>query len=138
MLIPSLFSTGIPNQYNIDNSNNNYNKSKYKETFTNTYNQNQNRSGFFLSLSIIKHFRSHLNKNRISYLDQNKYIKYLKFFYHFCKKYNYEIKSESSLKPFLIKLKDKNNTNENIIVAQKAIGLFLKGIQRTPEIVNSV
>ncbi len=108
MMIPSLFSNKISENGTI---------SKYKPDKTET--------GFSLSPSKMIFFKSSLLEFGVSSSHQGEYLKWLRFYHHFCRKYNHHIESENSLGPFLAKLESKNNSKGNIIMAKKAVELFL-------------
>jgi integron integrase len=86
---------------------------------------------FSLSSSTINSYTSILRESGVSSSNNGEYVKWLRFYHHFCRKYKYQIESANSLQPFLKKLESKNNSNGNIIVAKKAVGLFLNLLQTT-------
>jgi len=86
-------------------------------------------SGFSLSALTINSYKSFLGESGISTYNYNEYLKWLRFYHHFCRKYKYQIESENSLQPFLEKLEEKNNSNANSIMAKNAVGLFLNMLQ---------
>lgn len=89
----------------------------------------KNVSNFSLSSTTINTYKSVLEESGVSSSNQGEYLKWLRFYHHFCRKYKYQIETENSLQPFLEKLESKNNSNRNIIVAKKAVELFLNLLQ---------
>lgn len=87
ILIPSFFSNGISDNDMID-------KNIPDKTVTD----------FSLSSSTINSYKSVLGEFGVSSSNHGEYLKLLRFYHHFCRKYKYQIESENSLQPFLAKL----------------------------------
>ena len=66
----------------------------------------------------------YLKKNDISSENMPSFMKWLQYYLDFCSKYSHPKSSQESLKSFLLKLNQKNQTNQQIKQAQKAITLF--------------
>lgn len=63
--------------------------------------------------------RQKVSENELSF-----YLKWLRYYLDFCHKYSHEQSSSDSLSLFTRKLKQKNQTEKQIIQAKKAIQLF--------------
>ena len=96
------------------------------ETNKNKGKLDKNVSDFSIPSNTISLFKSTLRKNRIPDSQHNHYLKWLRFYYNFCRKYNHQVNLKSSINPFLDKLKSKNQSSRDIQTAGKAVSLIIQ------------
>ncbi|NIR48971.1 integron integrase [candidate division KSB1 bacterium] len=73
----------------------------------------------------------------VTYLEQHKnaskeipfYLKWLRYYLDFCHKYSHTASARNSLTHFILKLKQKNQTEQQIEQAKRAVSLFYKLIE---------
>ncbi|MDW7680190.1 MAG: integron integrase [bacterium] len=78
---------------------------------------------------IQKLYVDYLKKNEVSSENIPSFMKWLQYYLDFCSKYSHPKSSYESLKSFLLKLNQKNQTDHQIKQAQKAITLFYELVE---------
>ena len=79
-----------------------------------------------ISNSIIGHYKALLAQKKIPLNSQPHYLKWLRYYLDFCRKYNFKESGEKSLPHFINKLKEKKQSNNNKIKLSYPLGLIAK------------
>jgi hypothetical protein len=77
-----------------------------------------------LPFKIVEPYTAFARRTGVSHDEIVDYLKWLKYYWDFCKKYSHAPTSTSSLAPFLKKLEQKKQNEAQIELAQNAIELF--------------
>jgi len=80
--------------------------------------------------SIFTHYQNLLNSKKIEQKYHPHYIKWLRYYLDFCKKYEHENISTKSLNKFINKLQEKKQTQFQQIQARHAISIYYDLVQK--------
>jgi integron integrase len=94
-----------------------------------------NQNPFYLNNLVS--FKEALFRNRIPASMEPFYLKWFRYYVDFCEKYHFDINTDSSLPPFLEKLRQKKQSNEFIQQAESAISCFYKRKKIIPVNLNA-
>lgn len=77
---------------------------------------------------LLEKYRLLLRQNAVPANSQNSYIKWLRFYLDFCRKYRHAYADRGSLTLFIKKLQDKNQSPHQQAQARKAIEIYYSGL----------
>ncbi len=85
---------------------------------------------------LLAKYRFLLEQNTVPLNLQSTYIKWLRYYLDFCKKYHHAYGDRGSLALFLKKLQDKKQRRDQQEQARRAVGIYYSGLASSPPLVN--